>query len=132
MKTLTAAPEVEMDEKVEELLQLQPENCTIVHCRLSATEEVLIRIWPQTFLIQDNGNRKKLIKALGIPLMPQWDIRSPSNGFVRFTLLFEGLDKSCSHFQLLEDIPQAGGFYSPTIQRNKTDVYDTVIMSDES
>jgi len=42
----------------------------------------------------------------------------------KFTLIFEGLDKPRKHFDLVEDIPEPGGFI---IKRNKSDVYDIFI-----
>ena len=40
-----------------------------------------------------------------------------------FTLVFSGLPKSCKMFDLVEEIPQSGGFYHGKIKRNKSDVY---------
>jgi hypothetical protein len=34
-----------------------------------------------------------------------------------------GLPKKCTVFDLIEEIPEPGGFYIPNIQRNNSDVY---------
>jgi hypothetical protein len=94
------------------------ERSTIVHCVVQ--EFSLIRIWPSTFLVQENGVRKKLLQAYNIAQYPSW--RWAFHGH-KFTLVFEGLDKDCLLFDLLEDIPQEGGFHLENIERNKTDVY---------
>jgi hypothetical protein len=79
-----------------------------------------IRIWPTTFLIQDNSDRKKLLHAFNISPYPNWKI--VNEGHV-FTLVFEGLDKHCLLFDVVEDIPEMGGFRFENIKRNDTDVY---------
>lgn len=106
--------------------QVQPETleerATIVHCTVKGYDffPMGIRIWPTTFLIQQNGERKKLLQAYNIAAYPNW--KWVFNGHV-FTLVFEGLDKDCLLFDLLEDIPQPGGFRIENIERNKQDVY---------
>jgi hypothetical protein len=94
------------------------ERSTIVHCILM--EFAAIRIWPTTFLVQDDGSRKKLLQAYHIAEYPDWKIVGPGHCF---TLVFEGLDKGCRLFDLFEDIPEPGGFHIENIERNKTDVY---------
>ncbi len=94
------------------------EQCTIVHVQYYGYGP--IRIWASTFLVQDNGIRKKLLQAYNISLYPVWkEIRFGH----RFTLLFEGIDKDCQLFDLFEDIPEPDGFYIQGIERNETDVY---------
>ena len=118
----TAQPQVQIDEALKVLLQQQTENCTIVHCTYASDDEAMaVRIWPSTFLVQQDGSRSKLVKAFNISLMPHWTYHE--SGTARFTLVFEGLSRACTHFQLFEDIPEPGGFYSDNISRNSTDVY---------
>jgi hypothetical protein len=127
MPLTIARPQVQIDEDIKLHVQHATENCTIVHCIYTGNEESMaVRIWPSTFLVQDDGNRRKLIKAFNISLMPDWTYHH--SGEARFTLLFEGLTKDCSSFYLLEDIPEAGGFYSDTMIRNSTDVYRAEIF----
>jgi hypothetical protein len=56
------------------------------------------------------------------------DISTPEGKSFRFTLIFSGLSKSCEFFDLLEDIPEAGGFFIQNIKRNKDDIYQGNIM----
>lgn len=118
-----AKPQVEIDDAVKELLVHQTEECTIVHCRYFSTEPTGVRIWPSTFLIEDDGRRCKLIKNFNISIMPEWTFHFVQNEFIRFTLVFEGLSKPCNFFHLLEDIQQPYGFYSNKVLRNNSGVY---------
>ena len=94
------------------------ERQTIVHC--TCGDDYAYRIWPSTFLIEkETGRRVKLITAFNISFAPQWTLNDGKG----FTLIFEGLSKSCSVFDLKEIIPQEGGFEVNNLQRNKTDVY---------
>lgn len=130
MSSVTIAkPQVEVDEAVKLLLDEQEEKCTIVHCHFYAASETMVRIWPSTYLIEDNGARRKMIKAFNISLMPQWTYHPEPTGVIRFTLVFEGLGKNCSTFELLEEIPEPFGFYTDVITRNSTDVYQVQVKS---
>ncbi|MPN29566.1 hypothetical protein SDC9_177019 [bioreactor metagenome] len=44
-----------------------------------------------------------------------------------FTLVFSGLPDECTTFDLIEEIPEEGGFFVPNIKRNGTDVYRVII-----
>lgn len=82
-----------------------------------------IRIWPSTFLVcRLSGHRSKLLHAEGIPHAPQWRT-VPPGGVAYFTLIFTALPKECILFDLVEEIPDEGGFYTPAILRNGMDVY---------
>lgn len=95
------------------------EQATIVHCKM--LEETGIRIWKSTYLIQQDGKRKQLLYAFNIPEYPSM-YKWVREGYF-FTLVFEGLDKACTIFDLLEEIPEPGGFHVSNIKRNTTDVY---------
>ena len=123
MSTTIAKPQIEIDEAIKELIGRETERCVIVHCRYFVEELSAVRIWPSTYLIQDNGRKSKLLKTFNISLMPDWTEHFVINDFIRFTLIFEGLSKSCNSFYLLEDIREPYAFYSHQITRNKTDVY---------
>lgn len=111
MKTATA-----VEEKVETLVDA--ERQTIVHCTCGDT--YAYRVWPSTYLIERGiGKRAKLITAYNISFAPQWTINDGKG----FTLIFEGLSKECAVFDLMEIIPQAGGFEVKGIVRNNSDVY---------
>jgi hypothetical protein len=84
---------------------------------------MLIRIWKTTFLVdKGSGSRSRLVHAENISFAPVWT-EIPDGGTYSFLLIFSGLPKSCQQFDLLEDIPQSGGFFIPDISRNQTDVY---------
>ena len=123
-----AKPQVQIDEAVKELIELQPEQCTIVHCRYFTTEPAGVRIWPTTYLVADDGVRSKLVKAFNISIMPAWTFHFTENDYIRFTLVFEGLSESCSQFYVLEDIKQPYGFYSKMIRKNNSGVYTAEVF----
>lgn len=106
--------EVKIDVKTLELEERQ----TIVHC--TCEEDYAYRIWPSTFLVEhETDKRAKLITAFNISFAPQWTLNDGRG----FTLIFEGLSKGCTAFDLKEIIPQEGGFEVKDIQRNHMDVY---------
>lgn len=88
---------------------------------------MLIRIWKTTFLVdKSSSHRSKLVHAENISYAPQWTV-IPENKLFQFLLIFEALPKGCELFDLLEDIPQPGGFFVDSIMRNKKDVYHVYI-----
>ncbi len=113
---------IETVEKVEEKTEVKilesEERQTIVHC--TCRDEYAYRVWPTTYLVeQGSEKRAKLITAFNISFAPQWT----ENDGKGFTLIFEGLSKGCTAFDLKEIIPQSGGFNVKGIQRNNMDVY---------
>ncbi len=96
------------------------ERQTIVHCTSNSDDSAAYRIWPSTYLIEHGSDRRaKLLTAYNISFAPQWTLNDGRG----FTLIFEGLSKKCKSFDLMEIIPQAGGFEQFNIPRNNTDVY---------
>ena len=95
-----------------------------VHCHFqNEWQDSLIRIWKTTFLIDlGSGSRSKLIHAENISFAPVWTMISDQQVHT-FLLIFEALPKSCKLFDLVEEIPQPGGFHVEKIHRNPTDVY---------
>jgi hypothetical protein len=95
-----------------------------VHCYFNNTfKNMLIRIWKSTFLIdQGTGARSELVHIENITYAPEWTA-VPDNQLFHFLLIFSALPKSCVKFDLLEDIPQSGGFHVTDIMRNEQDVY---------
>jgi hypothetical protein len=95
-----------------------------VHCHYqNSGQEMLIRIWSTTFLIDKaSGARSRLIHAENISMAPVWT-QIPNGSSYSFLLIFEGLAKSCKLFDLIEEITQPGGFEVRNISRNETDVY---------
>jgi hypothetical protein len=100
------------------------ESHVYVHCYFhNAVKDMLIRIWKTTFLIDKySGYRSKLVHAENISYAPVWTA-IPNTALYQFLLIFEALPKGCDVFDLLEDIPQPGGFFIPGIMRNPRDVY---------
>jgi hypothetical protein len=95
------------------------ENQTIVHCICGV--DAAYRIWPTTYLIEHGtGGRAKLVTAFNVSFYPHWTLK---NAGQKFTLIFEGLSRNCSMFDLKEEIPQEGGFFVREILRNGSDVY---------
>ena len=105
-------------------VDVQQESHVYVHCYFNNTgSEMLIRIWKTTFLVdRDSGSRSKLVHAENISYAPEWTL-VPDKKLFRFLLIFDALPRTCASFDLIEDIPQAGGFHIEGIMRNKTDVY---------
>lgn len=111
-------PETEtiVEEKIQTLES--EERQTIVHC--SCGDDYAYRVWPSIFLIEHGSERRaKLLTAFNISFAPQWTINDGKG----FTLIFEGLSKGCTKFDLKEFIPQDGGFEVLNIPRNNMDVY---------
>ena len=96
------------------------ERQTIVHCKCHGEVGDAYRIWASTYLVEHGSDRRaKLITAFNISFVPQWTLNDGRG----FTLIFEGLSKSCKSFDLIEMIPQAGGFEVFNVPRNNMDVY---------
>ncbi len=108
---------------------VKEESQVIVHCKFTATEDTsLIRIWNSTFLFPKGSNRRsKLVHTENITLYPVWTPVEKGHT-LNFTLIFTALPKNCDFFDLVEEIPQSGGFSVTNIKRNKSDVY-TVDLS---
>ena len=110
--------EVITEEKTEVKTLAWEERQTIVHC--TCEEDSAYRVWPSTYLIEHGTEKRaKLITAFNISFAPQWTL----NDGLGFTLIFEGLSKGCTSFDLKEIIPQDGGFEVKDIPRNHMDVY---------
>lgn len=125
METTIVKPII--DEKILEDLQskINEEKQVIVHCCFPASPfwGNLIRIWKSTFLIDTvSGSKSALIHNENISLYPYWTEVEPMKDYW-FTLVFTGLPKDCTQFNLVEEIPQEGGFFIQNIKRNSTDIY---------
>ncbi len=104
--------------------QMFEDSFVYVHCHFdNPSDDMLIRIWRTTFLIdRHSAVRSQLLHAENISYAPQWTI-IPRKGDFTFLLIFGGLPKSCTVFDLVEEIAQPGGFLVKDIRRNDTDVY---------
>lgn len=96
----------------------------VVHGLTKRTNEIqFIRIWPTTYLFDLHSDHiSELVYFEKITGFPSWTEIPPDRDY-HFTLIFEGLPKSCKVFDLAEVIPQSNGFYVPSINRNEQDVY---------
>ena len=114
----------DLETVVEEKTVVLEESHVYVHCYFNNTiKDMLIRIWKTTFLVDRmSSHRSKLIHVENISYAPEWT-PVPENSVFQFLLIFEALPKGCEIFDLLEDIPQPGGFFVSGIMRNKKDVY---------
>jgi hypothetical protein len=104
--------------------QTLEDSYVYVHCYFNNVwNNMLIRIWKTTYLVDCVSSfRAKLIHAENISLAPVWT-QIPDGKQYTFLLIFSGLPKSCTQFDLIEEIPEPGGFVIQNISRNETDVY---------
>ena len=119
-------PETTIEASVQRELQkaIEEEAQVIVHCSyFSSGYEEKIRIWKSTFLLPTgSSHRCKLLHVENISLYPEWTEIKPYKEF-RFTLIFSALPKECKVFDLVESIPEPGGFEVMGIVRNGRDIY---------
>jgi hypothetical protein len=117
-------PAIDLDTLVALNPALANDSYVYVHCNFrNRWRGMLIRIWSTTYLIdQATGAKSRLVHAENITLAPVWTM-VPDRRDYSFLLIFEALPQSCKVFELLEDIPQAGGFHVGAILRNPSDVY---------
>jgi len=121
----------DVDDKV--LASIEPsvleDSYVYVHCSFdNAWEDALIRIWKTTFLVDQSSSAKsQLIHAENISIAPLWTVIS-DNKTHNFILIFSALPKSCTQFDLIEEISQPGGFHIKSIQRNMLDVYHVTMQ----
>lgn len=106
------------------LNQVKEEAQVIVHCSYTGTMcDDKIRIWKSTFLYAKNSShRSKLVHVENITMYPTW-MNVDWGQTVNFTLIFTGLPKHCKQFDMIENIPEPGGFVIKNIERNNSDVY---------
>ena len=119
--------EISIDEaiktQIKELEELEKQ--VIVHCTFKnkLPFHTFIRIWPSTLLLdQDSSHKSILVHFENISGFPNWK-RVEANAIMHFTLIFTGLPKSCRMFDVVEIIPEDGGFEFLNIARNDRDVY---------
>ncbi len=122
----TLKPDVKIDKLSRQKLlnQVQEESQVIVHCTYTGSmNRDRIRIWASTFLYAKNlSHRSELIHVENITMYPMW--MDVANGqTINFTLIFSGLPKHCKLFDMVENIPEPGGFVFENIVRNNSDVY---------
>lgn len=104
------------------------DSCVYVHCMFPIQSPgMLLRIWRTTFLVdRGSGAKSELLHAENISYAPQWTLL-PDAGTFSFLLIFSSLPKTCTLFDLVEEISQPGGFCVRNISRNSKDVYRVII-----
>ncbi len=123
LHTEIAQPEIAEKEEIQISFSAEEEQQVIVHCFLYLPEGGGVRIWKSTYLRDKySGHQSKLVNVFGVSIAPVWTFVERGQT-VHFTLTFESLPSSCVLFDLVEDIPEEGGFYIANILRNKEDVY---------
>jgi hypothetical protein len=126
-KPFVPVPEVLSIEVPKELTKVEEESQVVLHCSFLAFPGALIRIWPSTFLITKDGKEKiPMIYAENITYAPVWT-QLDGYGVFTFTLIFKGLPKSCSFFDMVEEVSETGSFHIPDIERNSSDIYQVWI-----
>ncbi len=121
---VTAKPFIDTDVLFSIHPELLNDAYIYVHCHVPrSAAEMLIRIWRTTFLVdRAGGHRAGLVHAENITYAPLWTL-VPLKLDYSFLLIFSSLPKNCRQFDLIEELPQPGGFFIPGIVRNDRDVY---------
>ena len=127
-ESIADSPVISRELKEELLTDFHEEGMVIVHCTYDAEIDGGIRIWRTTFLVdQVSGHRSPLHHAERITMAPAW-LPVPAGMRHTFTLIFGPLPGSCTVFDLVEEIPEPGGFFVPEIRRNQEDVYRVKVV----
>lgn len=117
---------------VDMLQQTEESGQVTLHVTYPPSEnDILLRIWRSSYLISRTSSHKsRLLHAENISVAPVWTTVQAGK-HLNFTLIFEALPKDVFIFDFAELIPQAGGFFYPSIIRNTEDVYRIVLRTDE-
>ena len=126
MTKIITKPDIAIDQSLLDKMKtaVHEQGQVIIHCIYkSAQGNDGIRIWPSTYLFDHHSDHvSQLAHAENITLFPNWTWVGPGDNY--FTLIFSGLPKSCSMFDLIEDCNGgSGAFRILNIQRNREDVY---------
>lgn len=126
MPTVITTPKITIDPSLLERIKdsVQEKGQVVVHVLMENKQyDTLIRIWPSTYLYDHHSDHtSELVHAENISYFPIWT--QVHQGEYFFTLIFTGLPKSCSMFDLIELCSnQAGAFKVMNIPRTETDVY---------
>lgn len=121
--TKIAKPEIDEQLQFEVKESVDNESQVIVHCTAPAMGfSYPVRIWKTIYLVPRGGGRKcKLIHVENVTIYPQWTT-VPPNGLT-FSMIFQGLPRDCTVFDIEEQIPEPGGLIVRGIHRNVTDIY---------
>jgi len=115
--------------QVKELITMDEERVTIVHCRHFIPHPSSARIWPTTYLIENNGTTRGLLHAIDIVFAPKRWLYHLYAEYIYFTLIFERLSDDCVSFHLEEIIQEPNGFISDETPRNENDIYQVELFA---
>lgn len=126
MSEILVKPEISISPSLLNKLkeQVQEQGQVVVHFVMRTMYFGMnIRIWPTTYLFdQHSDHRSELVHAENISHYPVWTEILPGDHY--FTLIFSGLPRTCSIFDLVEECTQEhGAFKILNIPRNESDVY---------
>ncbi len=123
---------IDISSKLKQSIEVEEESQVVLHCcfRNLLYGRVKVRIWQSTFLYDlGSSHISKLVHVENITMYPN-RMFIAGKETVFFTLIFTGLPKTCTLFNMIEKIPESSGaniresgFYIPNIERNCTDVY---------
>jgi hypothetical protein len=100
------------------------EGQVVVHCLYNSDRRpwMRIRIQPTTYLYaKGSAHRSDLLHVENIVMAPDWQF-VPASGEAYFSLIFGGLPKDCTVFDLVE-LNEDSPFRAYGIPRNEQDVY---------
>lgn len=125
MTKIITEPKISIEAEILEQLktQVDEQGQVVVHCLYDSQSPSLIRIWPSTFLYdRDSPHNSELVHVENISYFPTWT--EAKQGKNHFTLIFSGLPRTCSVFDLIEHCDnEYGAFKINSIRRNKSDIY---------
>jgi hypothetical protein len=102
---------------------VRPAEPVVVHIRCDMREELIVRIWRSTFLLdRDSSHASALVSWEAITVYPEWTLLRKNVPHV-FTLVFDPLPPRVRWFDLAEIIPEPQGWYFPGIARRAPDIY---------
>ena len=130
VKTTSTKPATKTGDEIKEelLAHIDGKGIVIIHCSLTAKNDMQTRIWDTTHLRDNNYKHKStLLHAKNITLAPEWmDIQEGST--IKFTLIFSALPKNCEVFDLIEDVHDDSRFTILDIEREPKDVYHLILV----
>ena len=109
--------------EVREIINKDYEHVTVLHCRYYTERPVFARVWPTTYLVENDGSVRELLHAFNISTTATMQHYNVYSGYIYFTLVFQHLTDACTSFHIEEIIPDTNGFISHEVSRNKTGVY---------
>jgi hypothetical protein len=118
-----------ISQELRELVNQDEDRVTIVHCRYFAETPSYARVWPTTYLVENDGRIRELLHAENIATYPAYQLYDVSRDYIYFTLIFERLSDECTSFHIEEIIPDTNGFISDEVARNKTGVYQVELFA---